>query len=172
MNASRRMALCGMLTALAVVILLLGGLLPLATFCAPVLAMAALLPVLEECGPRAAGIAWAATSLLALLLAADREMAMVMLFFGWYTILRPGIARMTSPLTRLATKVLLCSALIALLYGLLLKLMGPATDLAGLSPVLTVMMLVLANLTFLLLDVALGRLTALWHRRLRNFLFH
>ena len=36
MNASRRMALCGMLTALAVVILLLGGLLPLATFCAPV----------------------------------------------------------------------------------------------------------------------------------------
>ena len=54
MNASRRMALCGMLTALAVVILLLGGLLPLATFCAPVLAMAALLPVLEECGPRAA----------------------------------------------------------------------------------------------------------------------
>ena len=60
----------------------------------------------------------------------------------------------------------------ALLYSLLLKLMGPATDLAGLSPVLTVMMLVLANLTFLLLDVALGRLTALWHRRLRNFLFH
>ena len=170
MNASRRMALCGMLTALAVVILLLGGLLPLATFCAPVLAMAALLPVLEECGPRAAGIAWAATSLLALLLAADR--AMVMLFFGWYPILRPRIARMTSPLTRLAAKVLLCSALIALLYGLLLKLMGPATDLAGLSPVLTVMMLVLANLTFLLLDVALGRLTALWHRRLRNFLFH
>ena len=172
MNASRRMALCGMLTALAVVILLLGGLLPLATFCAPVLAMAALLPVLEECGPRAAGIAWAATSLLALLLAADREMATVMLFFGWYPILRPRIARMTSPLTRLAAKVLLCSALIALLYSLLLKLMGPATDLAGLSPVLTVMMLVLANLTFLLLDVALGRLTALWHRRLRNFLFH
>ena len=56
---------------------------------------------------------------------------------------------------------LLCSALIALLYGLLLKLMGPATDLAGLSPALTAMMLVLANLTFLLLDVALGRLTAL-----------
>ncbi|BCK84585.1 hypothetical protein MM59RIKEN_19040 [Pusillibacter faecalis] len=97
---------------------------------------------------------------------------MVMLFFGWYPILRPRIARMTSPLTRLAAKVLLCSALIALLYGLLLKLMGPATDLAGLSPVLTVMMLVLANLTFLLLDVALGRLTALWHRRLRNFPFH
>ncbi len=55
MNASRRMSLCGMLTALAVVILLLGGLLPLATFLRAVLAMAALLPVLEECGPRAAG---------------------------------------------------------------------------------------------------------------------
>ena len=43
---------------------------------------------------------------------------------------------------------------------------------AAAGSVLTVMMLVLANLKFLLLDVALGRLTALWHRRLRNFLFH
>ena len=41
---SRKIALCGVLCALAVVILLLGGLLAVAIYCAPLLAMAVLLP--------------------------------------------------------------------------------------------------------------------------------
>ena len=45
---SREMALCGVLCALAAALLTLGGVIPAATFCAPVLAMAALLPVLPE----------------------------------------------------------------------------------------------------------------------------
>ena len=45
---SREIALCGMLNALAVVLMNLGCLVPLATFCTPLLAMLVLLPVLEE----------------------------------------------------------------------------------------------------------------------------
>lgn len=41
---SRQMALCGVLSALAVVFLLLGSVIPAATFCAPILAMIALFP--------------------------------------------------------------------------------------------------------------------------------
>ena len=74
---SREMALCGVLCALAAALLTLGGVIPAATFCAPVLAMAALLPVLEEAGPWAAGTAWMAVSLLALALDPDREAALV-----------------------------------------------------------------------------------------------
>ena len=51
---SRQIALCGMLNALAVVLLSFGGLIPIATYCAPLLAMAVLLPVLEEYGGRMA----------------------------------------------------------------------------------------------------------------------
>ena len=43
---SREIALCGMLNALAVVLMNLGSLVPLATFCTPLLAMLVLLPVL------------------------------------------------------------------------------------------------------------------------------
>ena len=43
---SRKIALCGVLCGLAVVTLLLGGLLSVAVYCAPLLAMAVLLPVL------------------------------------------------------------------------------------------------------------------------------
>ena len=67
---SRRVALCGVLCALAEVFLLLGGLVPAALYACPILAMLALLPVREECGVRFALVSWAAVGLLALLLGA------------------------------------------------------------------------------------------------------
>ena len=118
---SREVALCGMLCALAVVTLSCGGLIPMATYCAPLLAMAVLLPVLEEYGPRLAIPAWAAVSILALLLVADRETALVYVFFGWYPVLRPRIARISSPAVRFAVKLVLGNALILTLYGLVLR---------------------------------------------------
>ena len=70
---ARPLALCGVLTALAVVLLCLGAVIPAAMLCAPILAMAVLLPVLEELGPRAAGTAYAAAAILALLLVTGRR---------------------------------------------------------------------------------------------------
>ena len=99
--SSRQMALSGILSALAAAFLTMGGMLGIATYCAPILAMATLLPVLEECGPKAAGAAWGAVSLLGLLLSPDRELALVYAAFGWYPILRPRIWRLSSRLLRL-----------------------------------------------------------------------
>ena len=65
---SKQIALCGLLCALAVTLLLLGGVIPIATFCAPLLAMVILLPILEEYGPRTAAAAYGAAAILALLL--------------------------------------------------------------------------------------------------------
>ena len=65
---SKQMALCGLLTALAVVLMILAGVIGIGTFLGPVLAMAALLPVLEEYGTKAAAVDYAATAILGLLL--------------------------------------------------------------------------------------------------------
>ena len=59
---SKQMALCGLLTALAVVVMILAGAIGIGTFAGPVLAMAALLPVLEEYGSKAAAAAYAAAT--------------------------------------------------------------------------------------------------------------
>lgn len=166
---SREIALCGVLCALATALLMLGGMVPLATYCAPLLAMAVLLPVLSEYGSRAAATAYAATALLALLLVPDRETALVYVFFGWYPILRPRIARLPSRLVRLLCRLAVCNAAIALLYGLAMSLLG--LEDAALSPLLTAGLVVLGNGTFLLLDVALARLTGLWQHRLRRHVF-
>lgn len=168
---SRQMALCGMLTALAVVVLLLGGAIGVGTFAAPVLAMAVLLPVLEECGTKAAGTAYAASAILALLLVPDRELALVYAGFGWYPLLRPRIARISSRLLRLVSRLAVCNGVILALYGLLLRLLGLTADLAGATRAMDAVLLVLGNVVFLLLDAVLARLTNLWRRKLRKRFF-
>lgn len=128
---SREIALCGMLNALAVVLMNLGSLVPLATFCTPLLAMLVLLPVLEEYGPRMGWAAWVSVSILSLLLVTDRETALVYVFFGWYPMVRPKVAAIKSKVLRFGVKLLICNGLIFTLYGLVLRLMGLTADLGG-----------------------------------------
>ena len=167
--SSRKLALCGLLTALAVTLLLLGGIIPLATFCAPMLAMVVLLPVLEEFGHRAAATAWCAATILALLLVPDRETALVYVCFGWYPILRPRIAALPSLSARIGCRLAVYALAVFALYGVVVRLFGLTAVLEELGgAMLTAVLAVLGFAVFLLLDLALGRLTVLWHRKLRR----
>ena len=55
-TTSKEIALCGVLAALALTVMILGGMFPAASYCCPVLACILLVPVVETCGRR---IAWA-----------------------------------------------------------------------------------------------------------------
>ena len=83
-HQSRKMALCGMMTALSVVILCLGGMIPLATFACPMLAMLCVLPVVCGYGAGTALLLYGAVSILALLLGPDKEIVLLYVFLGWY----------------------------------------------------------------------------------------
>ena len=169
---SRQIALCGLLTALAVVIMVLAGAMGIGTFVGPVLAMVVLLPVLEEFGPKAAATTYAATAVVGLLLVPELELALVFAAFGWYPILRPRLNRaLPSRLLRLLVKLVLCTAVVLLLYGVLLRLLGMTADLLGASTLFNLALLALGDVTFLLLDLALERLTALWRGKLRKRFF-
>ena len=169
---SRKVALCGVLCGLAVVVLLLGGLFSLAVYCAPLLAMAVLLPVLEEYGPGTAGAAYGAVAILALLLVPDRETALVYVFFGWYPILRPRIAALPSLPVRLVCRLGVCGLSMFLLYGVTIRLLGltAVTEELG-GGWLTAALAAMGCAVFLLLDLALRRLTVLWRRKLRRRFF-
>ena len=169
---SKRIALCGVLCALALVFMLLGGIIPVATFCAPILSMLALLPILEEYGTRFAGAAYGAVSILALLLVPDIETALVYLFFGWYPLLWPRIAALPSHLLQIVCRLAVCNLAMFLLYGVVVQVVG----LASISEELgsswgTVSLVVLANMIFLLLDRVLTNVTYLWRQKLRKRLF-
>ena len=168
---SKQIALCGLLTALAVVAMILTGAIGIGTFAGPVLAMIILLPVLEEYGPKAAAIAYAATAILGLLLIPELELAMVYVGFGWYPLLRPHIARISSRFLRSLVQIALCTAVILILYGILLRFLGLTADLLEATPLFNMALLMLGNLTFLVMDLALARLTFVWRKKVRRWFF-
>ena len=106
-----------------------------------------------------------------LLLSADPESGLVYLFFGWYPILRPKIAGLSSRLLRLGLRLAVCNAAIFLLYGLLLHFLGLTDDVEAAPRLLRVLLLLMGNGLFLLLDRVLARLTSLWNQRLRQRFF-
>lgn len=89
-----RVALSGLLAALATVLMALGTLIPVATYCAPMLASLLVLPVVKHCGRRFGVLWYFAVSLLALLLAPDREAALIFLLLGYYPLLRPALVKL------------------------------------------------------------------------------
>ena len=72
---SRDLALCGVLCALAVAIMAMGTIIPAATYCCPVLASMTIVPVLILCGEKLSWAMFAASAILSLLLAPDKEAA-------------------------------------------------------------------------------------------------
>lgn len=165
---SQRMALCGLLTALAVAVMILTGSMGIGTYAGPILAMAVLLPVLEEYGTKAAATAYGAAAVLALLLVPEIELSLVYAAFGWYPLLRIPLSRLSPVPLRIGIQLLLCTALLLLLYGVILRFLGLTADLLAAAPLLNALLLVMGNVIFLLTDKALSRLTLLWRRKLRK----
>ncbi|MBE6918616.1 MAG: hypothetical protein E7469_02900 [Ruminococcaceae bacterium] len=174
-DSSRRLALCGVLAALALVLLNMGGLLPLATFCCPVLAMLCTLPVLEEYGGKTALLFYAAVSILALLLTPDKEVALLYLFLGWFPVLRPRInCTIPGKLLSGLVKLLLFAAAVSVMYSLAIFVLGMeylAEEYTGGGQILLLVTVLLGCVIWLLFDKVLQRFTLLYRRRWRGKLF-
>lgn len=171
---SREVAFCGVLAALASAILLLGSVIPAATYCCPILAMIVLLPVLEEFGTRMAWTAYAAVSILALLLVADKETAAVYVFFGGYPMIQPLLNRIRLRGVRLTAKLAFCNLTVFALYALLLNLFAlnaVVQEFQGMSRAFFIVLLLLGNFLFLAMDLALARMRLLWNKKLRKIFF-
>ena len=171
---SRRLALCGVLAALSVVFLSMGALLPMATFCCPILAMLCILPVLEEYGGKTALLFYAAVSLLAILLAPDKEVALLYVFLGWYPTLRPRIDRaLPGRLLPALIKLILFAAAVSAMYTLAIFVLGMgylAEEFAG-GQILLLITALLGCVVWLLFDKVLLRFTLLYRRKWRGKLF-
>ena len=134
--------------------------------------MVALLPLLEEYGKQTATIAYVATAILGFLIVPELELAMVYAAFGWYPLLRPRLDRIAARPLRLAVKAVLGAAVILLLYGVVLRALGMTADLIGAAPLFNLLLLVLGIFTFLMMDLALERLSFLWRKKFRKRFFH
>lgn len=155
-NQAKKIAMGGMLAALAVVIMSLGGLIPMATFVCPMMCMVILQVVCKLCGSRVAWAWYGAVALLGILLGPDKEAAAVFAFLGYYPILKPRLDVMK---LGLVLKILLFNGAVLIMYALLMNLFGMAeiaAEFQEMGAVMTLITLILGNVTFFLLDRLLG----------------
>ena len=101
------MALGAVMAAAGTALMLLGGVIPVFTYVSPLLASLFLIPVEHAAGRKAAAAVWVITSVLTLLLGADKEAAFFYVFFGWYPLMKPVLDRIRGRRLRLLIKFLL-----------------------------------------------------------------
>ena len=153
MRQSRQMALGGMLTAVSVVIMCLGSVIPINTYVCPVLCILVTRPVLDRCGRRIGWCYYLATAILSLLLAPDREAALVYAFLGYYPMIRPFFEKL-GPVKGVA-KLVFFTLAGAAAYGVLLLVMGVGVAMNE-GWLLTAVTVILWDVLFLLVDRLLG----------------
>lgn len=150
-------ALGGVLAALAVVVMCLGTIIPVATYVCPMFCALLLQVVLKSCGVRIAWAWYGAVTILSLLLAPDKEAAAVFAFLGYHPIVKP---RLDKTRLRWLWKGLLFNASVLVMYWLLLRVFGLAQvteDFEEIGVVMLIVLLILGNVTFFLLDKLLEK---------------
>ena len=150
-------ALGGILAALAVVLMTLGGVIPIATYAIPALCIMLLNIVRMICGSRIAWAWYGAVSILGLLMGPDKEAAAIFLTIGYYPILKPIFEK--TPM-KWILKGLYFNISILAMYWVMLHLLGLSelsAEADGLGKFGLALMLVMGNVIFFLLDMALTR---------------
>ena len=158
MRKAYPVALGGVLAALAIVIMTLGGLIPIATYVCPMLCSLLLLAVKLSCGDQIGWAWYGAVSVLSLLLSPDKEAAAVFVVLGYYPIIQPKMEKL--PL-QFVWKLLLFNIASAMLYAALLFVFGMeqlVSEFQELGIAGLVITLILGNICFFLLDRVLHKL--------------
>lgn len=154
---TKAVALGGMLGAVAMVIMCLGGLIPVSTYICPVMCMLILQMVLNFCGKRIAWAWYIMVALLSLLIGPDKEAAALLVLLGYYPIIKPKMDRF--PL-KILWKLALFNAVTVFMYTVVVALLGLEAILVEhtvLGYISFALMILLGNATFFLLDKLLTR---------------
>ena len=166
MGAAYTVALCALLAALGAAVMMAAGLIPVLTYCSPLIASLFLIPILREFGKGRAWMTWAVTAALSAILCADKEAAFFYIFLGFYPILKPSFDKLGKP--GWIAKLLYFAAALAAMYGLILFVFGLDIEIEG-TGFMVALYIALAAV-MLLFDFVLQRLTFLYDARIRKYL--
>ena len=156
-SKAKPIAFGGILAALAVVIMSIGGLFPVATYACPMLCAILQYIVFCFCGRRIAWAWYAAVAILCLLVGPDKEATAVFVFLGYYPILKSSMDKIPA---KYLCKVIFFNIAVLTMYWVLIHIMGMAQlaeEFSELGMVMTTVLLICGNGIFFLLDIVLDR---------------
>jgi hypothetical protein len=159
------------MTAAAVSAMLLGAIIPFATFAAPCAASAFLLCFCLEFGGGAALALYAAVSVLSALMIPDKELAAFFIcVVGYYPVLKLALERLRARVLASVLKLAAFNASVTAMYLVLSGVVGlPSVkaEFESYSAGFAILLLALANASFLLYDLALSRAALFYNKKFR-----
>ena len=172
---TKKIALCGVLGALAVTILMMGFLFPFATYACPALAACLLLIVVYEYGVKTALTMYTAVSALALMLVPDQELVFMFIFvFGLYTVIKIPLDRKLGKKIGLAAKFVYINIALVVSYSILLFIFPVAAvvnEFSGYSAGFVALLFAMFWLVFFMYDKASERVLVIYIRKFRKMFF-
>ncbi len=168
MKQSSVMAFCGMMAAVSVVIMLLGAVIGIGAYAAPMFAGLILIPIGNKFGKKYHVMLWITVSLLSFVLVPNVEQNLMYLaLFGLYPILYQSFQKLPK-FPRLICKLLYFNAVILLLEWLVMTLLVPE----ALTTWMAILLLAIGNLTFLMYDFLILRMEIVIQHYLKKFKQH
>ena len=164
---TKQLTVCAMLVALGEVLLGIGSIMEIADISMAVLASLLCVIAVIEYGGSAPWLVFAATATLAFLLPNKGIALIYAAFFGYYPILKEKIERLSRVKRWVLKELVFHVALVALIAAFLLakSLFFPLVG--DLTPTFLLLLVLLAEIVFVLYDIALTRLISLYLFRIR-----
>ena len=174
MNNSIRIAFCGIITALGTIFMFATGLIPIGSYALPALAGVLSILIVVELGAKWAWPVYIATSILSLLLAADKEAAILFIvFFGFYPILKAYIERLhKKPIVYLLKGTVFIAAMILDFLITIFILRVPQESFTIVGVYLPWVFLAVGVVVFYIYDFAVSGLVLLYYQRFHKTLGH
>lgn len=164
---STKVALCGIISSVSVVLMFMTGLVPFLTYTLPAVSGALLAIIVIEINKKWATGAYIAISLLSLLIVADKEAAMFFVaFFGYYPIIKEVIENKLPKILEWVVKFLLFNVAAVAAYAVIIYVFGiPFDELEEYGKYSVLILLAMGNVIFVLYDYCMTSLITLYYQR-------
>ncbi len=167
-----KIALCGILAALSIVIMFLAGVVPTMTIALPAIAGCMLIPVTAECGTKYGLTVFAVVSVLGFFVVGGREAwLMYVLFFGYFPAVYGVFDKIKNKRLRFVVKIVLFTVA-TIAEGLIATfILGiPLDSMGELGKWSVIILIALAEVVFIVYNKAVRNLIALYFLRFRRTL--
>ena len=155
-----------MISALAVVIMLVGGLLELGTYAAPMIAGLCLIPIGKKYGRKYHLAIWGVVSIVSFLVVPYIEQDLIFLsLFGLYPVIYPTFQKLPKAL-RIITKLLYFNIITVAVEALVMLVLVPEI----MNAAMITLLLLMGNITFLLYDFIIPRAELILDKYLGRFM--
>lgn len=149
MKKSSRIALCGMLSAVSIVLILIGSVISVLSYAMPIFTGLVIIILINSVDDNAAWLVFTSVSLITVIFMPDKECALTYaFFFGYYPIIKPKIEKLK---LKIIIKFLVFNAGIVLSQLIVIYVFGIPLD-NFLGKITVLVLLAGANIIFVIYD--------------------